>query len=114
MAKKIKQFRYYQEGDSRNEPQYTMTSDSLEKGTFFADYVPISFLGIQALPGTKFYLNDSWDPIVIGYTGIFELSLNDLTEITSLRFDHNSLIDINQHKDTVLLIDIVYGEEEAV
>jgi hypothetical protein len=53
--------------------------------------MPISQLSIQALPGTKFYLNNSYDPIVIGYTGIYEITINNLAEITSLKFDYESI-----------------------
>lgn len=112
MAKQIKQFRYYTEGDSRNYPQGIMTSLNLQVGSVFTDYMPICQLGIQALPGTKFYLNNSYSPIVIGYTGIYELAVNDLAEITSLRFDYESLTKISANKETVLLIDIIYDKEE--
>jgi hypothetical protein len=64
------------------------------------------------LPGTKFYLNNSHTPIIIGYTGIYELSMNDLAEITSLKIDYESLQRINTNTETVLLIDIIYDKEE--
>ena len=112
MAKQIKQFRYYAENDERNYPEGVMTSLNLQIGSIFANYMPVSQLGIQALPGTKFYLNNSYSPIVIGYTGIYELAIDDLAEITSLRFDYESLIKISANKETVLLIDIVYDKEE--
>lgn len=114
MAKQIKQFRYYQEGDSRNYPEFQITSMSLQTGKIFADYMPISQLGIQALPGTKFYLNNSYNPIIIGYTGVYELAISDLAEITSLKFDYDSINKINQTQDTMLLIDIIYNKEEEV
>jgi hypothetical protein len=37
--------------------------------------MPIVQLGIQSVPGTKFYLNGSNNPIIIGNTGIYELDL---------------------------------------
>lgn len=113
MAKQIKQFRYYQEGDSRNYPEFQITSMSLQTGKIFADYMPISQLGIQALPGTKFYLNNSYNPIIIGYTGVYELAISDLAEITSLKFDYESIQRINRNKETVLLVDVVYDKEEV-
>jgi hypothetical protein len=30
-----------------------------------------SQLGIQAPPGTKFYINNGTNPVIIGYTGLF-------------------------------------------
>lgn len=113
MAKQVKQFRYYKEGHSENYPSpLTMTSLNLQTGKVFADYMPISQLSIQALPGTKFYLNNSHDQIVIGYTGIYQLTMNDLAEITSLKFDVKSIEDLNKNEETVLLIDILYEKEE--
>ena len=113
MAKQIKQFRYYKEGNDNNWPdKLVMTSINLQTGKVFANYMPISQLSIQALPGTKFYLNNSHDPIVIGYTGIYQLTMNDLAEITSLKFDYQSIQDLNANEDTVLLIDIIYEKEE--
>lgn len=113
MSKQIKQFRFYQDNDERNYPdKFTMTTINLQTGKVFASYMPVSYLGIQALPGTKFYLNNSHSPIVIGFTGIYELSIDDLAEITSLKFDYSSLQKINSNEDTVLLIDIIYNKEE--
>lgn len=114
MAKHIKQFRFYKEGDDRNYPdKLIMTPMNLQTGKVFADYMPISQLSIQALPGTKFYLNNSYDPIVIGYTGIYEITINNLAEITSLKFDYESIQRINKNKETVLLVDVVYDKEEV-
>jgi hypothetical protein len=64
------------------------------------------------LPGTKFYLNNGLNPIVIGYTGIYELNVNNLAEITSLRFDHASLSKLNSASDTYLFVDIIYDKED--
>ena len=66
-------------------------------------------MGIQGVPGTKFYLNGAPYPITIGFTGIYELDLNGQGYIHSIRFDKTTLeeyytADIN----TRLLIDIVY------
>ena len=114
MANHIKQFRFYKEGDERNYPdKLIMTPMNLQTGKVFADYMPISQLSIQALPGTKFYLNNSYEPIVIGYTGIYEIVINNLAEITSLKFDYQSIQNINKNKDTMLFVDVVYNKEEV-
>lgn len=112
MAKQIKQFRFYRDEDERNYPEIITTSTNLSSGEVFAKYMPISQLSIQALPGTKFYLNNSNSPIIIGYTGIYELSVNNLAEITSLKFDYESIMRLNTNKETVLLVDIIYDKEE--
>ena len=74
--------------------------------------MPISQLGIQALPGTKFYLNGSNDPIIIGHTGIYELDLEGLAEITALSFDAKSIEAINGNNNSFLIVDIIYEQEE--
>lgn len=113
MAKQIKQFRFYSDEDERNYPEIITTSTNLASGEVFAKYMPVSQLSIQALPGTKFYLNNSNSPIIIGYTGIYELSVNNLAEITSLKFDYESIMRLNTNKETVLLVDIIYDKEEG-
>lgn len=92
--------------------QFTYTADkeeiveSLKDGSLFSS-MSIQQLGIQALPGTKFYINGSDSPVLVGFSGLFNLDLTDQGEITELRFDSNSLKHI---KDTnsILIIDIAY------
>jgi len=67
MAKKIKQFRYYGENNENNQPltvvgntgPRAMNYLDFMNGNVFANYYPIVQLGIQAMPGTKFYLNNA-------------------------------------------------------
>ena len=73
--------------------------------------MPILQLGIQALPGTKFYLNGSNNPIIIGNTGIYELDLQGLTEISSLSFEANSISLINGNANAYLIVDMIYDED---
>lgn len=112
MAKEVKQFRFYDNANSggKNYPT-TITQRSLVSGSAFADYMPITQLGIQSLPGTKFYLNNSNNPIIIGYTGIYELNLEGMAEITALSFDVKSLEAINGNPNSYLIIDIIYEGE---
>lgn len=111
MAKQIMQFRYYNENNSgqKNQPK-NITRAKLASGSVFSNYFPITQLGIQALPGTKFYLNNSTTPIIIGSTGIYELDLEGLSEITHLAFDAASISSINNNPNAYLIIDIVCGE----
>lgn len=117
MAKRVKQFRYYSENIDNinsNYPSNKVNKQSLITGTIFANYMPISKLGIQSLPGTKFYLNNSSSPIIIGQTGIFELDLNKQTEIIALQFDAKSIQAINDNINAYLIIDVIYeGEGES-
>jgi hypothetical protein len=43
------------------------------------------------LPGVEFHLNNGITPITIGYTGIYELELDDVSDITSLTFNAKSM-----------------------
>lgn len=93
MAKQVKQFRYYGDSDARNYPgagdvsKNPMKRATLKSGSVFSEYMPIVQLGIQTYPGIKFYVNNSSNPIIVGQTGIYELNVEGLSEITSLRFD---------------------------
>ena len=77
-----------------------------------ANCIPIIQLGIQSLPGTKFYLNNSYNPVIIGNTGIYELDLNGLAEVTSLQFDQKTLQAIHNNSNAYLIIDIIYEDGE--
>ena len=108
MAKQVKQFRFYQQGSSKNYPERTISYRNLVSGSIFADYMPIIQLGIQSLPGTKFYLNNNSNPIIIGHTGIYELDLEGLAEITALSFDPVSISAIDATANSFLIVDIIY------
>jgi hypothetical protein len=64
------------------------------------------------LPGTKFYINSSTEPIIIDYTGIFTLDLADGVEISYLTFDSDSLEFISTNPDGYLIIDTIYEVED--
>lgn len=107
MNKHVKQFRYYGFNDENN---YPIDIDSkLSNGTIFEDYMPICQLGIQTLPGTKFFLNDPYQQreLQVNYTGIFELSFND-AKISSLSFKDESLATIDSIPGAYLIVDVVY------
>lgn len=109
MAKRVKQFRYYSDDISEieNNSPTNINMQSLISGEIFANYMPISKIGIQSIPGTEFYLNNSRDPIIIGHTGIFELDLDDEVEIIALKFDARSLQFISNNINAYLIIDMV-------
>jgi hypothetical protein len=79
-------------------------------GNLFKDYGMVSHLGIQGPSGLKFYLNNSMHPISIGETGIYELNLENIGRITSIRFDKDSLYGLYNSGNQIdrLIIDIVY------
>ena len=126
MANRIKQYRYYAEavenssnGNEKNQPReivsesggYIPTSyNHYVSGLVFGDAFPILQLGVQALPGTKFYLNNALEPIIIGSTGIYELDLEGQTEINAISFDLESMELIKNNNNAFLIVDIIYDD----
>ena len=112
MSRKIKQYRYYGEGNNKNQPS-EISKETLVSGKVFKNF-PILQLGIQTLPGTKFYLNKSVEPIIIGFTGIYELNLENQAEITYINFEQTSIENISINPNGYLIVDILYEEEVEV
>ena len=116
MTKYLMQFRYYG-SQSENDNLSNIEYKQLISGSYFISYKPnatsIASLGIQTLPGVKFYLNNSQiDPIIIGPSGIYESGIDENYEITGLQFDSKSLDLIDANNGAYLIIDIVYNVEE--
>lgn len=114
MSKAIRQYRFYNTNDSMRNYPSAITIGNLTSGSIFfndAELGAITQLGIQALPGTKFYLNNSVTPVIIGYTGIYELDLRSEAEITALAFDSASLNAINSINNAYLIVDAIYEVE---
>lgn len=114
MAKHIMQFRYYGSGNRNNNQPTNISIDNLYSGSIFGNYAPFTQLGIQTLPGTRFYLNDAdhQRPIVVGSTGIYELELDGISQITTLSFDRASLQLIDESQTAYLIIDVIYNKED--
>jgi hypothetical protein len=110
MKRYVKQFRYYGEGSSLNSVDINATA--LANGGAFNNYTPIVKLGIQTIPGTRFYINGSVESTIVNNSGIFELDLEDRIQITGLRFNPMSLVKISQMEKGYLLVDIVYESTE--
>lgn len=111
MAKQIKQYRFFGPGDNKNYPA-TIKQEQLIVGDIFFngnDLHSITELGIQAYPGTKFFLNDSTDYVLIGSSGRYELHLTDGYEITSLRFDEESVKNMPWESSAYIIVDAVYS-----
>lgn len=109
---KLAQIRYYDDNNKLNSDGFSVYT-SLCGDTAFVKYSPIRHLGVQALPGTRMYLNKSTSPIIIGATGVYELDIKeDSTAILhSIRFDINSMKTIRDLPNGFLIIDIVYEGE---
>ena len=62
MARKVYQVRYYGDSEAtpsgKNQPT-NLTGNRLRSGSVFSKYTPRKQIGIQSMPGVKFYLNFS-------------------------------------------------------
>lgn len=111
MARVIRQYRFYSDDDPRNEPANAKRENFINGSVFDSpSCYPIMQLGVQALPGTKIYMNYSVDPLVIGYTGIYELDLNDRAEIVKLMVDKQSMKNIQDNQNGYIIIDVLYED----
>ena len=107
MAKRVKQFIY----SPSNSNSSTLSYKTLTSGEAFRDCPSIIQLGIQSLPGTKFFVNGNYNPVIVGSSGIYELDLDGLAEITKLYFSGQSIVDI-ENSSMDLIIDILFESEE--
>ena len=109
MAKKVSQIRWFGEGNELNYPT-NITLEKLRYGTAFPRTYPIIRFSVQALPGTKIFINSGPAPIIIGSTGIYELDVEGLTNISSISFDMDSLQIIGR-TNTPIIIDYICETE---
>ena len=84
-----------------------ITAANLVSGTAFSRFLPLSQLGIRALPGTEFYVNGGTTPVIIGFSGLFEIDLTSGGSITSLRFDEKSIRAIEANDSAYLIVDML-------
>jgi hypothetical protein len=98
------QFRYY--GTSSKNYPSNLTPTIMSNHKLFQGKNAITHLGIQAAPGTMFFLNQEINPIQIGKTGIFELDVSGYGYITHLAFAEKTLDLVNE--DNGIIIDILY------
>lgn len=118
MAAIPRQFRFYGINSEQNYDGYknengNISYNALVNGDLFQlePAKPACQIGIQTLPGTKFYLNQGNNPIIVGITGIYELNTENIgINITSLRFDGQSIRNISAENGAYLIIDIIYNE----
>ena len=111
LAKQVKQFRFYGLNNPKNSSELSDNTaiDLLVKNNIFNK---ISQLGIQSLPGTEFQLNESDYSIIVGNTGIYELNVAGITDITNIRFAPQSIQAIEKSSTAYLIIDILYDDGE--
>lgn len=105
MARKVNQVRWFS-GDVNNS---NTDINKLAYGTAFHS-APIVQFGIQTLPGVKVIINDH-SSITVGSTGIYELSVDGLANINSIRIDANSLNNMQHNRNGYVICDYIYEEE---
>lgn len=103
---KFKQIIYCNENSNQNFP-LEISENDLINGEIFNGYT-FSQLGIQAPPGTKFYINNGTNPVIIGFTGLFQIDLTTGCSITNLRFDQQSIDFIKENDSLYLIIDMAF------
>lgn len=115
MAKQIVQFRYYNddnENDNDNQPAGKKYIDFCKDGSVFTPYLPFTQINIQTMPGVRMYLNnDIVNPVIIGSTGIYQLDLEGISEITDLYFSTASMEMIRDNDEGYLIIDVISNAE---
>lgn len=88
------------------------TDENMISGAAFTAYGTIYQLGIQAPPGTIFYI-DGDNQMMVGNSGIFELDLMNKAYISDLRFSEKSINFVKENKSSFIIVDIVYGGSEG-
>ncbi len=107
MAYRFAQVRYNQDGSDMSN---TVAADMIS-GRAFSSYNTIFQLGIQAPPGTIFYINGSDSQVIVGSSGVFELNLLNKASISALRFDAASINFIRENNNSFIIVDILYAGE---
>ena len=117
VAPVVHQFRYYgvMKGND-NVPQYPEIWAKTENNDLLTGYGPAVKIGIQTLPGVKFYISDNATSkgIIIDHTGVFELDLrNTTTTIGNLYFDPSSLARIDEVQNASIIVDVLCNASEG-
>lgn len=100
---------YYRLEDFRTEERYQTSLIGDTRLDIYNDIVSqfkkgnFNKLGIQAPPGTKFYINSSTSPIMIGRTGIYEL--DEDINVSSLKFEAPKNYELNESKTQEHLVE---------
>lgn len=107
MKNRIEQIRYYGNNDERNQP-LNININNLSSGNIFNSYLPMVKLRItSSLPELRFKLNGSKTDIMVGQNGVYEIDVENLTEIYKLQFYNNQIKKIDEGNG-YLIVDIVY------
>lgn len=106
MARHVGQLRWL----GKDNPNNNVTLEALKGGRAFPENAIIQ-IGIQTLPGTEIFINLNRKPIIIGITGIYELNVEDLTTISNIIFDQESIQRIADNDAGYVICDYIYEKE---
>lgn len=106
MNQTFSQIVFYSNGNNFNSPGVTM--EKLISGQAFEDFLPISQLGIQTIPGTKLFLNGNSNPVIVGFTGLLSIDLSMGGQINEIKFDETSIQNINDNLNAILIVDMAH------
>ena len=111
----INQYRYYDLiVQNPNDSVLDIKNDtnaiiSIKNDTFYEliNEKNIKQIGIQSLPGSKFYFNEPKFPIIIGNTGYFEIGLDAKITIGAVYIDNDTRNLITNNPAAMIIIDTI-------
>ena len=114
----VYQFRYYGSANDKNYPDGNswigLTDNSNASKNLLTGYGAAVKIGIQTLPGIKFFIGNSSDGIIIDHTGVYELDLrNTTTTINQLYFDSASIARIDEVDNANIIVDVLCNPEDG-
>ena len=106
MSYSFHQLVYHNDTSNYNNPTSLTQSNLADE---IQKYMPLSQLGIRALPGTKIYINENTNPLIVGFNGLFEIDFSNISNgsIYSLTVDPASLNLIKSLDTAYLILDMV-------
>lgn len=117
MIQVFKQYIYCNENSNYNRPIKTSEEENALMNSYVNGSVFLSVdgnliankIGIQAPPGTKFYINNKGftDPVIVGSIGSISLDFSDGGSITDLHFENKSMEIIRDNPNFMLIVDIL-------
>lgn len=107
MAKTIKQYVY--NNNSQEVEELLSGEDSVIR---LLENKRILQIGIQALPGAKFYLNNTEYAIIVGHNGYFEINISSGIIISNVYIARSSLSLLQNNESAYILIDTIEEKED--
>lgn len=115
MQQVFKQFVYCCDGSDFNSPKGLLKQHLIEGSLISEEKLNAEIdsikscvqLGVQAPPGTKFYINGGNEPIIVGSSGILTIDVSNGGIITNVIFSEQSVNYIAENDSRFLIIDTI-------